>query len=139
MQSILDCEHCQSCGRPYELVWVAPDGIWEKIVQRGEAGLRCPDCFDRECREGGVLLIWDCKIMREGADINVEETLKPERRRFHRAAARWADEMSSLEEENVRLRQEIVRLQKIEEVAKEYQLTRNINWRLELFRLVKGG
>ena len=66
-----------------------------------------------------------------------EETLRLERRRFHRAAARWVDEMSSLEEENVRLRQEIVRLQKIEEVAKEYRLTKNINWRLELFRLVK--
>ena len=68
-----------------------------------------------------------------------EETLRLERRRSHRAAARWVDEMSSLEEENVRLRGEITRLQKIEEVAKEYQLTRNINWRLELFRLVKEG
>ena len=56
-----------------------------------------------------------------------------------RAAAKWVDEMSSLEEEYVRLRQEIARLQKIEEAAKEYQLTKNITWRLELFRLVKEG
>ena len=94
--------------------------------------IKCKECDAESMADGAQLACWFCYD-------TLEETLKLERRRFHRAAARWVDEMSSLEEENVRLRQEIARLQKIEEAAKEYQLTKNITWRLELFRLVKEG
>jgi len=94
--------------------------------------IKCKECGAESMADGARLFCGKCYD-------DLFETLRLERRRFHRAAARWVDEMSNLEEENVRLRQELARLQKIEEVAKEYQLTKNINWRLELFRLVKGG
>ena len=50
--------------------------------------------------DGAQLACWFCYG-------TLEETLRLERRRFHRAAARWVDEMGILEEENVRLRQEL--------------------------------
>ena len=50
-------EHCQSCGRPYLLVWYASDLIWNKVIG-SESGLRCPDCFNAECEKLGIFLRW---------------------------------------------------------------------------------
>ena len=53
-----ECEHCQACGRHYLTAWEAPDELWRRIVGKGGAGLLCPMCFDRLCRERGILLHW---------------------------------------------------------------------------------
>jgi hypothetical protein len=50
-------ERCQSCGRPYERVWAATNALWNAVVG-GSAGLRCPECFDREARAAGFSPYW---------------------------------------------------------------------------------
>jgi hypothetical protein len=50
-------ERCQSCGRPYERVWAATNALWNAVVG-GSAGLRCPECFDREARADGFSPYW---------------------------------------------------------------------------------
>ncbi len=58
-------ERCQSCGRLYDLVWDAPTELWRAVVEKGDGGLNCPDCFDRACREKGIFLRWTCDVDRE--------------------------------------------------------------------------
>lgn len=48
-------EACNFCGRPY-MVWWAPNDLWERFA--GDAGLCCPNCFDRRARRAGVILKW---------------------------------------------------------------------------------
>lgn len=56
-------EHCQDCGRAYALVWKAPDALWHKLMG-SEAGLRCPDCFDKWAAvERGISLEWECHVV----------------------------------------------------------------------------
>ena len=62
--------------------------------------IKCKECGAESMADGAKLACGKCFD-------DLGETLRLERRRFHRAAARWVDEMGILEEENVRLRQEL--------------------------------
>lgn len=50
-------EMCQRCGRPVEVVWTAPDALWLE-VHESEGGIRCVECFDRDCDEQGISVRW---------------------------------------------------------------------------------
>lgn len=49
-------ERCHDCGRPYELVWTAPDWLWRLVTGWGEGGLLCPDCFHVRCKARGMFV-----------------------------------------------------------------------------------
>ena len=70
--------------------------------------IKCKECGAESMADGARLFCGKCYD-------DLFETLRLERRRFHRAAARWVDEMSILKEENIRLRQELIQLKKIDE------------------------
>lgn len=38
-------EVCHDCGRPVRVVWMAPDGEWERVMG-GPGGVLCIPCFD---------------------------------------------------------------------------------------------
>lgn len=60
-------EMCGSCGRPVGhhhrfgneplTWWRAPDDLWNAI-EGGAGGLRCPQCFTRDCDNAGVPIHW---------------------------------------------------------------------------------
>ena len=54
-------EHCQVCGRAYEIVYSVPYWIWATISPRPYAprgGLLCLDCADARARSTGIPLVW---------------------------------------------------------------------------------
>ena len=53
------------CGRPVGLVWTAPTGLWDRIVDphermagEGAGGILCVHCFDRACEDRNTFLRW---------------------------------------------------------------------------------
>jgi hypothetical protein len=50
-------EMCQRCGRPVRVVWTASDNLWN-VIESGPDGIRCVECFDRDCAEQGRALRW---------------------------------------------------------------------------------
>jgi hypothetical protein len=55
-------EFCHRCGRRVHEVWHGSDALWNAITGMGEGGVRCVRCFDRECRDRGVLLMWEPRV-----------------------------------------------------------------------------
>ena len=53
MNDGLTGEVCMDCTRPYDLVWAAPDALWNEVVG-SPTGMLCPDCFDRRCNAKGI-------------------------------------------------------------------------------------
>lgn len=62
----LEGEHCQDCGRVYDLMgwWMAPDDLWEKVTGKRYGGLFCPDCFGKRAAAKGLHLRWSVEIDR---------------------------------------------------------------------------
>ena len=49
---------CHKCGRP-NIVWFAPNGIWNKVVRdAGEKGILCPVCFVQLAEKAGFWGVW---------------------------------------------------------------------------------
>jgi len=59
-EEVHDGEHCQKCGKAYNYVWYAPNGLWNRLMG-GEGGLLCVDCFDKLCIDNNVYLRWTCE------------------------------------------------------------------------------
>ena len=51
-------EHCQICGKGYEMVYSVPDEIWSKITPKKGNGLLCIECADKRARKLGIDLYW---------------------------------------------------------------------------------
>ena len=53
---------CERCGKQYDSLWRAPDGLWEKVMgtKRGWSGLFCMNCFDKMAQDKGIELEWEC-------------------------------------------------------------------------------
>jgi hypothetical protein len=61
-------EICSACGKPVghrhrfgnEPItwWHAPDYLW-RLIEGGPGGLRCPQCFTRDCENSGVPICWE--------------------------------------------------------------------------------
>lgn len=64
-------EICYSCGRPVGhrnpfgreplTWWRAEDELWD-FVEGTAGGLRCPQCFTRECTNVGIPIHWKAVI-----------------------------------------------------------------------------
>lgn len=57
-------EICQRCGKPYNLVWHAPDKLWKEVTgfQDGN-GILCPKCFAVLVWEQlHTFLYWSCDV-----------------------------------------------------------------------------
>lgn len=57
-----DGERCRDCKRGYQLVWTAPNDLWNRIWGN-EGGLLCPDCFDVRCRAKGTYLRFRVELL----------------------------------------------------------------------------
>lgn len=51
-------EFCHRCGRRVRNVWWAHPELWNEVTGMGEGGVRCASCFDIECGERGVRVVW---------------------------------------------------------------------------------
>ena len=52
-------ERCQTCGRSYEVVWAAPNPLWNDLMG-GSEGMLCPDCFSMKASAAGYAPFWVC-------------------------------------------------------------------------------
>lgn len=71
-------EICDACGRPAarglgDTYWFAPNSLWNE-VEGGPNGVRCPPCFDADCRGLNIDISWRAhKIQDELAAIPPSE------------------------------------------------------------------
>jgi hypothetical protein len=54
-------EYCHRCGDQVRVVWWADQQLWDEVMGTGEAGVRCVECFIRECLEHGIATQWEVK------------------------------------------------------------------------------
>lgn len=50
-------DFCKKCGRP-NVVWFAPNEMWNKYVRDNEPGILCPVCFIQLVEREGVSATW---------------------------------------------------------------------------------
>ncbi len=49
-------DFCQECGRP-NIVWFAPNELWNKIVGSSD-GILCPTCFAKRAEKITGKIVW---------------------------------------------------------------------------------
>ena len=75
-------EYCDICGKGYEIVYLVPDKVWNKITpKKGEAGCLCIECADKRAQNIGIVLYWSAneKIYcwaKEGINGEIENLKK---------------------------------------------------------------
>jgi hypothetical protein len=58
-------ERCQDCGRDYVL-WEAPNDLYRE-VHGSPHGLLCPDCFARQAREKGIVILFAATVFKRAS------------------------------------------------------------------------
>lgn len=88
-------QFCHRCGRRDGLIWWAPDELWTQIMG-GPGGVRCVRCFDRECQERGIGLLWVPRVdARKDAQGRWSEIAPPDPELFPIAAERYRQEQEA--------------------------------------------
>lgn len=81
-------EFCHRCGRHVRNVWWTHPELWYEVVGVGYAGIRCLDCFDCECQERGILIVWHPRVETRRGEDGEWKPVPPPDPEFYPVAAR---------------------------------------------------
>ena len=89
---VIVTEFCHRCGKRVRECWWSPQPLWNEVTGMGEAGCRCPRCFERDAEAKGILLRWVPRIEARKDSAGRWQCVPPDPELFPVAARLYREE-----------------------------------------------